>query len=59
MQAVRPMGVVSGLTVCCWGIGGPSRVRKAFLEDWRPLEDGEFELEFCRMRQEMKKRAVV
>lgn len=37
-----------------------SRVTKAFLENWwRPLEDGEFELEFCKMKEEMKRRVTL
>lgn len=45
LQAVGFVDLVSGLTMCSWD-QRTNRVRKAFLEDWRSLEDGEFEFAF-------------
>lgn len=61
VQAVMPMGPVSGLTMHCWGIGGPAGSGKHSWKTGDPsLVDGEFELdEFCRMRQEMKRRVTL
>lgn len=46
VQAVKPVGLVSGLIVCNWGIRRSVGSGKPSWKFGEPLEDGEFELEF-------------